>query len=117
MKLVVSPMAVSRFHHPRPVPYALRPLVEQELEISRVLERVDHSNRAAPILVVPKGNGQVRICRDYKVTMNPVLDVDQHLLPHPEDLFATLARGNYFSVWISHTHMIRLCSLTMLVIS
>ena len=31
-KLAVSPSAVPRFHRPRPVPYALKPLVEQELD-------------------------------------------------------------------------------------
>ena len=107
-KLVVSPTAVPRFHRPRPVPYALKPLVEQELdrlERSGVLERVDHSSWAAPIVVVPKRDGQVRICGDYKVTVNPVLDVDQYPLPRPEDLFATLAGGKYFSTLdLSHAY-------------
>ena len=31
-KLTVSPSAVPRFHQPRPVPHALKPLVEQELD-------------------------------------------------------------------------------------
>ena len=31
-KLAVSPSAVPSFHRPRPVPYALKPLVEQELD-------------------------------------------------------------------------------------
>ena len=68
-KLAVSPSAVPRFHRPRPVPYALKPLVEQELdrlERARILERVDHSEWAAPIVTVPKRDGQVRICGDYK---------------------------------------------------
>ena len=31
VKLAVSPSAVPKFHRPRPVPYDLKPLVEQEL--------------------------------------------------------------------------------------
>ena len=108
VKLAVSPSAVPKFHRPRPVPYALKPLVEQELdrlEKAGVLERVDHSEWAAPIVTVPKRDGQVRICGDYKVTVNPVLDVDQYPLPRPEDLFATLADGKYFSTLdLSHAY-------------
>ena len=39
----------------------------------------------------------MRICGDYKVTINGALDVDQHPLPRPEDLFATVANGRVFS--------------------
>ena len=107
-KIAVSPAAVPKFHRPRPVPYALKPLVEQELdrlEKAGVLVQVDHSEWAAPIVTVPKRDGQVRICGNYKVTINPVLDVDQYPLPRPEDLFATLAGGRYFSTLdLSHAY-------------
>ena len=66
-KLEVSPSAVPRFHRPRPVAYALKPLVEQELdrlEQAGVLEHVDYSDWAAPIVTVPKRDGCVRICGD-----------------------------------------------------
>ena len=71
-----------------------------------MLERVTHSDWAAPIVTVPKRDGQVRICGDYKVTVNPSLDVDQYPLPRPEDLFATtLAGGKYFSTLdLSHAY-------------
>ena len=82
--------------------------MEQELdrlEQAGVLERVDHSDWAAPIVTVPKRDGLVRICGDYKVTINPVLDIDQYPLPRPEDLFATLAGGRYFSTLdLSHAY-------------
>ncbi len=80
--------------------HRLRPKVEaslEKLEQEGVLEKVTHSEWGSPIVVVPKKTGGVRICGDYKVTLNQVLDVDQHPLPKPSDLFATLAGGKVFS--------------------
>ena len=62
-----------------------------------ILEPVTHSEWAAPCVIVPKANNSVRICGDYKVTINPYLDVDKYPLPTPQDLFATLAGGKYFT--------------------
>ncbi len=67
------------------------------LEEQGTIEKVSHSQWAAPIVVVPKKNGKFRICGDYKVTVNQVLAVEQYPLPKPEDLFATLAEGKLFS--------------------
>jgi len=100
--------AVPRFHRLRPVPFALKEAVGQELdrmEAARVLERVSHSNWAAPILPVPKKDGQIRICGDFKITVNPVLQIDQYPLPKPEDLCTTLAKGKKFTKFdIKHAY-------------
>ena len=58
-----------------------------------MIEKTNYSNWAAPIVAVPKPNGTVRICGDYKVTVNPVLQVDQYPVPKAEDLFASLPGG------------------------
>ena len=46
---------------------------------------------------VPKKDGLLRLCGDYKITVNPAIEIDQYLLPKPEDLFASLAGGTKFS--------------------
>lgn len=58
-----------------------------------------HSDWAAPIVVVPRKYGKLCICGDYRLTINPSLEIDhkQYPLPKPEDLFATLAGGKQFS--------------------
>ena len=39
----------------------------------------------------------MRLCGDYKITLNPNLLVDEHPLPTVEELFATVSRGETFS--------------------
>ena len=98
--LKVLPEAQPRFNRPRPVPFALKEAVERELdrlEMAGVIEKTTHSDWAAPIVVVPKKNGTVRLCGDYKVSVNQALVVDQYPLPKPSDLFATLAGGKWFT--------------------
>ncbi len=88
------------FCKPRSVPFALKDAVGKELdrlESDGILQRVNHSDWAAPIVPVPKGDGRIRLCDDYKVTVNPSLDADQYPLPNPEELFASLAGGKRFS--------------------
>ena len=46
---------------------------------------------------MPKPDGTVRVCGDFKITVDPVLHIDQHPIPKAEDLFATLAGGKKFS--------------------
>ena len=63
-----------KYHRPRSVPFAMKSVVEEELnrlESTGVLERVEVADWAAPIVAVPKKDGRVRICGDYKVTINP----------------------------------------------
>ena len=89
-----------KFFKPRPVPFALKDKIGEELdrlEGMGVLEKVEYSEWAAPIVPVKKPDGSIRLCGDYKVTINPVLEVDQHPLPNPEELFVTLSGGKKFS--------------------
>ena len=97
--LEINKDATPRFFKPKSVPYALRGAIEKELdrlEANGVLERVHTSRFATPIVPVPKCDGSIRICGDYKVTVNPELSVDQYPLPKPDDIFATLAGGEKF---------------------
>ena len=52
---------------------------------------------ASPIVVVPKSDGSIRLCCDFKVSINQCIDVEQYLVPTTEDLFSTLAGGQCFS--------------------
>ena len=99
-QLQVQSQAIPKFCKPRPVPFALWEALEKELshlEQLGILQKVNHSDWAPPIVVVLKEDGCLRVCRDYKVTINPVLAVDKYALPKPDDLMAQLAGGQKFS--------------------
>ncbi len=93
---------------PRPVPLALRPKVALELErLERdgVIEPVAFSEWAAPIVPVVKPDGSIRICGDFKVTVNKVAKRDMYPLPRVEELFASLAEGETFTkLDLSHAY-------------
>ena len=46
---------------------------------------------------VVKPDGNIRICWDYKLTVNAVSKTDPYPLPRIEDIFASLAGGKHFS--------------------
>ena len=96
VKLPVDESAKPRFCKARRVPYALREGIEKELQ--GILKKVEYSRWAAPVVAVPKDEaGAVRLCGDYKQTINQVAPVDTYPVPSTEDLFATLKGGEKFS--------------------
>ena len=61
-----------RFHKHRPIPFALKDKVEEALQSQIAqgeLVPIDHSDWAAPIVVVHKKDGGIRICGDFKVSI------------------------------------------------
>jgi hypothetical protein len=92
----------------RPVPYALKERVETELtklENHGVIVKTTQTDWASPIVVVPKADKSVRICGDYKVTLNQSVDDEQYPLPTTQDLYAALAGSKVFTkLDLSHAY-------------
>ena len=100
VKLNVDRNATPKFFKARTVPLALKEKVEVELENLEsmgIISPVESSRWAAPIVPVLKQNGAVRICGDYKVTVNQACHTDSYPLPRVEELLASLSGGNLFS--------------------
>ena len=58
-----------------------------------------------PIVPVLKSDGTVRICGDYKVTVNKATKLDKYPIPRIDDLFASLSGGKTFSkLDLSHAY-------------
>ena len=54
---------------------------------------MEFSDWAAPVVPVVKHDERVRLCGDYKLTVNQVAKVGSYPLPRVEDIFATLSGG------------------------
>lgn len=81
------------FCRARPLALALREKVDLELQNLvkyGVLTPVEFSEWATSIVSLLKKNGQVRICGDFKITVNPNLQVDKYPLPKIDHLLAKL---------------------------
>ncbi|XP_064651674.1 uncharacterized protein K02A2.6-like [Lineus longissimus] len=88
------------FCEARPVPYSIKSRVGLELDRLAevgILKKVETSEWASPIVVVPKASGELRICGDFKVTINKSLEDNSYPLPTADDLFSTLAGSEVFS--------------------
>lgn len=100
--------ASPKFVEARPVPFAMKPKVEAELErLERegIIEPVQFSQWAAPIVPVMKPDGSIRICGDYKVTVNQASRADTYPIPRIDELFTKLAGGECFTkLDLSHAY-------------
>lgn len=100
--------AQPKFYRPRSVPYAMRAKVEEELDRllkEDIIAPVKYAEWAAPIVPVLKPNGSVRICGDYKLTVNRASSLEQYPIPRVEDLFNALSGGKQFSkLDLSHAY-------------
>jgi hypothetical protein len=97
--IVLKEGTVPKFCKFRPVPYALREDVSKELDRmiqDGVAYKVTNSEWATPLVVVPKPKG-VRLCADFKVTLNQFIETEHYPLPQAQDIFASLAGYSVFS--------------------
>ncbi|KAK4321215.1 hypothetical protein Pmani_007945 [Petrolisthes manimaculis] len=100
VKLYIEKTAKPRFFKARPVPYAIKKKVQEAIEKNVQLgiwESTDYSDWAAPLVPILKSDGSVRLCGDYKITVNQVCRVDPYPLPRIEDIFAELRGGQSFT--------------------
>ena len=88
------------FHKSRPELYSIKEKIETELErlvSENIFQPVEYSEWASPIVPVKKSDGSIRICGDYKVSINKAAKRDKYPVPKTEDLLASLNGGKRFS--------------------
>ena len=107
-RIHVDADAQPKFCKARSVAYTLQEKVDKELDRLQqqgVIEPVKFSEWATPIVPVLKQNGDVRLCGDYKVTVNKVSYLEQYPIPRLEDLMVSLGGGKTFTkLDLSHAY-------------
>ena len=96
----MTPNCTPIFCKPRPVPYAMRERIEEEIDRlirEKIIEPVESNEWATPVVPVLKTNGKIRLCGDYKITLNPSLIIDRHPIPRVQDLIARIGDGKIFT--------------------
>ncbi|XP_037942535.1 uncharacterized protein K02A2.6-like [Teleopsis dalmanni] len=92
--------AVPKFCKSRPIPFAQFEKFKTEAQRLRdrgIWKPIKFSQWASPIVLVTKPDGSLRICGDFKTTVNKQIDVDQYPLPTRESLFHMVRYGKFFS--------------------
>ena len=69
----------------------------KRLEEMKVVIPVTYSRWAAPIVVVKKADGSIRLCADFSIGLNAALEDHQYPLPTPDDLYTILNGGTCFA--------------------
>ncbi|XP_070386908.1 uncharacterized protein [Dermacentor albipictus] len=90
---------IPRFCKARSIPYALQEPVNAEiakLADTGILTQVASAEWAAPLVPVVKKDGSIRLCGDFRTTVNTACHTEQYPLPKIRDIFAKLSGGEVF---------------------
>uniref|UniRef100_A0A5S6Q373 RNA-directed DNA polymerase n=1 Tax=Trichuris muris TaxID=70415 RepID=A0A5S6Q373_TRIMR len=84
----------------RNVPLAIRPRIESEIQRllrEKVLEPISNPKWSTPVVPVIKPNGAIRLCGDYKTTINTSLQDHPYPVPSVNHLLSNLSGGGYYA--------------------
>lgn len=81
-----------------PIPYHQREYVKQEIEKMLKMGIIERSNSAwnSPIVIVPKSNGELRMCLDSR-KLNSVTKVDTYPMPLVQEILDSLNNAKFMS--------------------
>jgi hypothetical protein len=83
---------------PYPLPYAMREIVQQEIDTMLEMDVIEKSDSpyASPIVLIKKSDGTNRFCIDFR-KLNKVTVFDGEPMPTTEDIFSKLQDDKFFS--------------------
>ncbi|XP_038106859.1 uncharacterized protein K02A2.6-like [Culex quinquefasciatus] len=100
IKLELEEDARPIFRKPRTVAYKFVDKVAEELDTMErdgVISKCDRSSWGTPLVPVIKADGSIRLCGDYKTTVNMHVKDVIHPLPTVDEVFSKLNGGKRFS--------------------
>nr|XP_029715891.1 uncharacterized protein K02A2.6-like [Aedes albopictus] len=100
VNLQLKPDVEPKFFKPRKIPVSFQSKVEEELENlekTGIITKAETAEWGTPLVPVLKKDKSIRLCADYRVTVNPHLEDKRYPMPVVEDLFDALQGGKLFS--------------------
>lgn len=93
--------ARTEFRKACPVPFSLKETVNEKIQdiLKRdIIKKIVYSDWASQIVLAPKKDGSVRICCNFKPTLNPNLEGNGYPIPNIDEILFTLNGNRCFSV-------------------
>ncbi|XP_062713439.1 uncharacterized protein LOC134290338 [Aedes albopictus] len=93
VNLQLKPDVEPKFFKPRKIPVSFQSKVEKELENlekTGIITKAETAEWGTPLVPVLKKDKSIRLCADYRVTVNPHLEDKRYPMPVVEDLFDAL---------------------------
>ncbi|CAB0009028.1 unnamed protein product, partial [Nesidiocoris tenuis] len=104
-KIHLAENAQPKIFSARRVPISIRDQVGMELDRlvdEGIIEPVDPTNDivdwVSPIVVAVKQTGKLRICADFKVTLNKYSQPNVHPMPNLEEILSKIGSGEKYSI-------------------
>ncbi|UYV69438.1 K02A2.6-like, partial [Cordylochernes scorpioides] len=91
---------IPKFYKFRQVPFALKQLVENEIDKLvdlNILSPIDRSDCASPLVCVAKPDGQIRLCADFKKSLNPYLEDVKYPIPNIDSVLSNFQGNKLFT--------------------
>ncbi|UYV71248.1 hypothetical protein LAZ67_8002382, partial [Cordylochernes scorpioides] len=91
---------IPKFYKFRQVPFALKQLVENEIDKLvdlNIMSPIDKSDCASPLVCVAKPNGQIRLCADFKKSLNPYLEDVKYPIPNIDSVLSNFQGKKLFT--------------------
>ena len=88
------------FVKPQPMPFAFKNAVDEEIDRLiklGMLELVPNNEWGTPLVPILKSNGKLRVCTNYKRTINKYLKDVKRPIPRIEELYVKLRGGQKFT--------------------
>lgn len=96
----LKPDATPKFMKAAVPPYALREKIEKKFDewtACGIAKKVDYCDWGTQIVIAPKKLDDIRICGNYKITVNPQIQENHHPIPYIEDLINEMSGCKFFS--------------------
>ncbi|KAG6438794.1 hypothetical protein O3G_MSEX000230 [Manduca sexta] len=97
--LAIAPNVKPIFMPVRTVPFALKGKVKDEINrlvVNKRIEPVEYAEWGTPVVPVLKPDGTVRLCGDFRITINKYLQIDHYPLPTINNILMKMQGNKYF---------------------